>query len=379
MVVKKAHKYYFKSVEGKTYIDTTMGSGAQIIGHNNPLIRKVKSQISKGTIYTIPNHHTEDVNKLLFKINPTLYSNYIFCNSGTEANMRAIRLARAYTGKSLIGRFHGGWHGGLDGFLNEHPDYKGVPNATNKLFKVLPYNDDRCFNSITSEMAAIIIEPVQGSNPRSDIKEFLQKLEIHCRKIGVLIILDEVMTGFRLGKKGGSGIFNITPDIVTYGKVLGGGFPIGAVGGREDILNTPNVFFGGTFSANPLSMYSTKLILENIIKEKYIKYDFLFEIGEIFRNSLNTYFISNDIKIRAMGCGPINRLIFTDKPVKNRKERDKLESTYQNVFYKELLKNGVFVNGNRIFHLSMCHNKKVIDNIVNSIIKVIDNSYEKFH
>ena len=172
MEIKTANGCYITDSEGNKYIDTTMGSGAQLIGHGNILSRKIAKQVEKGTIYTIPNSYTNEVNGYLKKhINPDLHDQYIFCSSGTEANMRAIRLARAYTGKNIIGRFHGGWHGGLDGFLNEHPDNKGVPVVTDELFKVLPYNDDECFKHITSDMAAVIVEPVQGSNPRSDVKE----------------------------------------------------------------------------------------------------------------------------------------------------------------------------------------------------------------
>ena len=116
MVIKKAYGCYIEDQEGSKFIDTSMGSGSQIIGHNNPLIRKISKQIKNGTIYTIPNLHTEAVNFYLKKyINPNLCSEYIFCNTGTEANMRAIRLARAYTGKDKIGRFHGGWHGVIVG------------------------------------------------------------------------------------------------------------------------------------------------------------------------------------------------------------------------------------------------------------------------
>ena len=194
MVIKKATKCYIEDINGFKMIDTTMGSGAQIIGHNNPLIKEISKQIKRGTIYTIPNAHTDKVNHYLKTyINPNFHNEYIFCNSGTEANMRAIRLARAYTGKDRIGRFHGGWHGGLDGFLEEHPDRRGIPKDVNNLFKVLPYNDDKCFEEITSDLAAVIIEPVQGSNPRDDIKPFLEKLRKRCDETGVLLIFDEIV------------------------------------------------------------------------------------------------------------------------------------------------------------------------------------------
>ena len=369
MVVKKAYTCYIENDKGVRLIDTTMGSGVQIVGHNNPLIKKIGEQIKRGTIYTIPNCHTDTVNGYLKEyINPDLDEQYIFCNSGTEANIRAIRLARAYTGKNLVGRFHGGWHGGLDGFLEEHPNSKGIPPETNSLFRVLPYNDDACFEKITSDMAALIIEPVQGSNPRSDIKQFLQKLRDHCTNIGVLLIFDEVMTGFRLSAKGGAGVFDVRPDIVTYGKVLGGGFPIGTVGATTEIMKTKNVFYGGTFSANPLSMYAAKLILETIVDTRYIQYDKLNRVGKMFRDNLNKFFIAEDKKMRVVGCGPLNRIIFTDRFIRNRKDRDSFEpENAQEMFSGRLKELGVFVNGNGLYHLSMSHTPEVTTELINMI------------
>jgi len=371
MVVKKAYKCYIENDKGIKFIDTTMGSGSQIIGHNNPLIKQISKQIKKGTIYTIPNIYIEPVNYYLKKyINPNLHDNYMFCSTGTEANMRAIRLARAYTGKNLVGRFHGGWHGGLDGFLEEHPDKKGVAKCINDLMKVLPYNNDKYLEQINSDLAAVIIEPVQGSNPRNDIKPFLQKLRARCNETGTLLIFDEVMTGFRLSHKGSVGVFGVEPDIVTYGKVLGGGFPIGAVGAKSEIIKTKNVFYGGTFSANPLSMYAAKLILETIIDEKHIQYDKLNSVGKLFRDELNKFFVDEKKEMRVMGCGSINRIIFTDKFIRNRKERDELESQNQECFYNKLKKSGVFVNTNGIFHFSMSHKPVIVNSLIKKIIGI---------
>lgn len=369
MVIKKAYGCYIENQEGNKFIDTSMGSGAQIIGHNNKLIKKIAKQIKKGTIYTIPNPHTDKVNFYLKKhINPDFHEKYIFCNSGTEANMRAIRLARAYTGKEKIAHFHGGWHGGLDGLIES----KGVPIATQNLNLTLPYNNSQCFKKITSDLAAVIIEPTQGSNPRDDIAPFLKNLENKCREQGVLLILDEVMTGFRLSAQGGRGVFGINPDIITYGKVLGGGFPIGVVGGKSDIMKTSDVFYGGTFSANPLTMFAAKSILKTIIDNKYIKYSQLNNFAERFRNELNQFFITHKKSIRIIGCGAINRIIFTDKFIKNRKDRDKFEDiNLQQKFYIKLKDNGVFVNTNGIIHFSMSHTSKIIDDIIKAITKSI--------
>ena len=171
------------------------------------------------------------------------------------------------------------------------------------------------------------------------------------------------MTGFRLGINGGSGVFNVEPDIVTYGKVLGGGFPIGSVGGKEDIMKTKNVFYGGTFSANPLSMYSAKLILNTILNKKLIKYDYLNYIGKFFRDKTNSIFKEKQLPMQAIGCGPINRIIFTNKFIKNRKERDEFETCSED-FYKKLKFNGVFINTNGIIHLSMSHTVEVINKLV---------------
>ena len=366
MEIKTANECYITDTEGNVYIDTTMGSGAQIIGHNNFLIRQIGKQIKDGTIYTIPNHHTNRVDDYLKNyINPDFYERYIYCNSGTEANMRAIRLARAFTGKSLIGRFHGGWHGGLDGFLEEHPNNKGVPIEVNNLFKVLPYNDEECFQQITKDMEAVIIEPTQGSNPRTDVKDFLHKLRNRCSEVGALLIFDEVMTGFRLSANGGSGIFNVRPDIITYGKVLGGGFPIGAVGGRPDVMKTKNVFYGGTFSANPLSMNAASLILETIINKEYIQYDKLHETGKMFRDELNKFFTTENKKMRVIGCGPLSRIVFTDKFIRNRKDRDTFETENAQEIFSDKLKNlGVFVNGNGLYHFSMAHTPDVVEELI---------------
>ena len=368
MVIKKAYDCYIEDKQGNKFIDTSMGAGSQIIGHDNKLIRKISEQVKSGTIYTIPNIHTDAVNFYLKKyINPEFHDEYVFCNTGTEANMRAIRLARAYTGKNKIGRFHGGWHGGLDGFIES----SGVPSIFNELVEVLPYNDESCFEKITPDLAAIIIEPVQGSNPRSDIGLFLQKLRERCTETGVLLIFDEVMTGFRLSMRGGVDIFSVKPDLVTYGKVLGGGFPIGAVGGKKEILKTKGVFYGGTFSANPLTMYAAKLILKTIVNKKYIRYDKLNLMGELLRDKLNQVFIDKKKPMRVIGCGPTNRIVFTDKIIKNKEDREKLESQNQKNFYNQLKSNGVFINDNSIIQLSMSHTHKIINKISSAVVSTI--------
>lgn len=377
MLIKKAQGCFIEDELENKLIDTSMGSGAQIIGHGNELAVRASDQIKEGSVFSIPNPYTEEVSSLLKNhFNPGLSEKYVFCNSGTEANMRACRLARAFTRRDMIARFHGGWHGGINGFLADHPDNAGVPKLEYDLVKILPYNDEKCFDMIDENLAAVIVEPVQGSNPRSDIKEFLNELKIRCNKNGTLLILDEVMTGFRLSMRGGAEIFDIDPDIITYGKVLGGGFPIGAVGAKSHVMKTQNVFYGGTFSANPLSMFAAKMILETIIDKKLIQYDYLQESGIFLRQSLNQFFKEENISLQVMGCGPLNRIIFTDRFIRNRKERDEFEKQDQAHFYQNLKNLGVFINSNRLIHISMCHTKDVIDQIVEKI-KIASLDYNK--
>ena len=361
VTIKKAWKCYIQDINNNIYIDTTMGSGSQLIGHGNKLLKKVYKQLNNGTIYTIPNIHTNKVNDLLYQINPHFSPEYIFCNSGTEANIRAIRLARAYTGKKIIGYFNGGWHGGIDGMIPSD----GVPDSVKELFREIPYNDKNIFNHITSDLAAVIVEPVQGSNPRSDIKSFLIKLRDACNRKNVLLIFDEVLTGFRIAANGGAGLFNVIPDIITYGKVLGGGLPIGAVGGQPDILKTKNIFYGGTFSANPLTMYSAFLTLHAIKDQNIINYNYLNNIGEYFRKTANSFLEENNILKNVIGCGCVNRVIHTDKFIHNKRERDLYESSSLN-FNRNLLKQNVFINTNGILHFSMSHNKGVVDRIISA-------------
>jgi len=153
MIITRAQDAYIVDEHNHKYIDTSMGSGSQIIGHGNILSQQIAKQINHGTIYSIPNHHTKIVSRLLKDyITPKLSNSYIFCSSGTEANMRAIRLARAYTQKEKIGRFHGGWHGGIDGFIES----QGVPVSTEQNIQILPYNEDICFSMLTPELAAVL-------------------------------------------------------------------------------------------------------------------------------------------------------------------------------------------------------------------------------
>ncbi len=390
--VAKAYKCFIEDFQGNVYIDTALGAGTHLLGHAHPLIvREIKRQSREGTLYIMPNPHTYAVGKLLSYAIPH-FSRFVFCNSGTEATMRAVRIARAFTGRKKIAMFSGGWHGGNDMLLFED-DYKSDENRPRPVFKsaglpqelmnmilMLPYNSNRAFDLIEAhrkELAMVIIEPSQGSNPRDDIGAFLRKLRKITSKYGILLCFDEIITGFRIALGGGQEYYNLEVDLATYGKTLGGGLPIGLVAGKKEIMKVvegdakgKSVFMGGTFSANPLVMGIAKTVLQYLIKNKKNTYAHLNNNGRYIKNRINDFCIENQLPVRMIGIGSMLRLIFTDKPIKSRRERDRygIDSSLQNLFYLFLLlEKGIFVNDNRIIFLSTQHKREHIEKIIKSI------------
>jgi len=305
--------------------------------------------------------------------------------------MRAARISRAYTNKNKIAVFSGAWHGGNELYMFDHnylsseyaSEHKsaGVPDDFKKNVIVLPYNDDAAFDLIKqnkNELAMVIIEPSQGSNPRDDILEFLNKLRKVTKENKILLCFDEIITGFRVAIGGCSEFYDIQPDIVTYGKTIGGGLPIGIVAGNAKVMGVIQelkedlpVFMGGTFSANPLVMNTTKTLLKYLIKNKDKIYLDLNYKGNYIKDYINQYCIKNSISLRMIGIGSMMRLVFTDYPIMSRRDRDLHESRIeiQKKFYQELLVNKrIFVNKNGIMFLSTENSSEIVDKFISSII-----------
>ena len=239
-IIDSAKGSFLKSISGEEYFDPGLGAGSQILGYSNKSITyAIKNQIEKGSIYLHNNLNIHSLTKKLSEILPPKFTSFIYCNTGSEATQRALRIARVATGRDKIAHFHGGWHGMNEWTMNNDGERfgkfftskdDGIPKILKKNSILLPYNDDKAFEIIkanANDLACIIVEPVQGSNPRSDITEFLKRIQKTCNKFGILFILDEIITGFRLGIGGASKLWNLFPDIITYGKIIGGGLPIG--------------------------------------------------------------------------------------------------------------------------------------------------------
>ena len=388
--------------DGTPYIDTAMAAGGAILGHSNPLINAtISSALGFGLVYGRPNIAGNNFGELLHSIFPW-FSKFAIANTGSEATMRLIRIVRNFTNRKKIGVFAGSWHGTNDFLLvdddqsapESHPKASlrssGSPEELLGLITLLPHNNEAAFDIIVEnreELAAVLCEPIQGSNPKPSDVEFVRKLRDVTKKNGVLLAFDEVITGGRLGLSGFQEKFNIFADIAAYGKIFGGGLPIGFVGGREDIMSTVidpqvrgankassgNVILGGTFSANPLVIASAIKTIELLKANNSVVYPYIDGLSELMRQEINDFCKNNNIAARMYGVGSISRLLMTDRPVRSARHRDELEPSIdvQAAFYKDVLELGIHVGNNRLMFISTEHERQDITNIVSVFTTVL--------
>ncbi|SDB89621.1 glutamate-1-semialdehyde 2,1-aminomutase [Acinetobacter boissieri] len=270
--IEKAQGAYLWDVDGKRYIDYIGSWGPMILGHAHPdIVQAVQDAAQDGLSFGAPTVHETTLADLICEIMPSIEM-VRMTNSGTEATMSAIRLARGYTGRDKILKFEGCYHGHSDSLLVKagsglltlgEPTSKGVPTDFAKHTLTVPYNDiaalDACFEKYGHEIAGVIVEPVAGNmNLVKPIKGFLERIREVCDQYGSVFIIDEVMTGFRVALGGAQAHYNVTPDLTTLGKIIGAGLPVGAFGGKREIMSCiaplGGVYQAGTLSGNPLAM-----------------------------------------------------------------------------------------------------------------------------
>ena len=323
---------YMTDVDGITYLDFIGSWGPMILGHNHPLIRKsVEEACQKGLSYGAATEKEVEMARLICEVVPSIEM-VRMVNSGAEAVMSAVRVARGYTGRNKIVKFMGCYHGHSDAMLVKAgsgvmtsgiPDSAGVPSGCTQDTLSANYNDlesaETLFTQFGKEIAAVIVEPV-GANmgvvpPK---KEFLEGLRKLCTKHGALLIFDEVITGFRLGIDGAQGYYGVQPDLTTFGKIIGAGMPVGAYGGKKEIMRcvspVGNVYQAGTLSGNPVAMAAgiTQLTIlrdhPEIYKELNEKGDWFFkEMEKAVRDSKKQWQVNH---VGSLGC-----IFFTDQPV----------------------------------------------------------------
>lgn len=284
LFIQRGEGPWLIDADGNRYIDYVLSWGPLILGHAHPaVVEALREAVGRGTSYGAPTALETELAKAIIAVMPGIEM-VRFVNSGTEATMSALRLARAYTGRNKIVKFDGCYHGHADALLVQAgsgvatlglPDSPGVPQGATADTIVLPYNDvdavRACFASVGEQIAAVIVEPVAGNMgvvlPKPG---FLEGLREETRRYGALLIFDEVMTGFRVALGGGQGLYGVDPDLTTLGKVIGGGLPVGAYAGKrvimEHVAPAGRMYQAGTLAGNPLAMTAGLVTLREISK-----------------------------------------------------------------------------------------------------------------
>jgi len=367
-------------VDGNEYIDFWMGHHALIFGHSPPKVMKeVRQQLENGTHFGTSHELEIALAEQAVKMVPSAQM-VRFTNSGTEANMYATRLARTYTRREKIAKFEGGWHGGYDALQKavkppfDVPESGGLTQATLKDTVILPFNNIEGVKKvlIKEKLAGIVLEPVLGAAGCIPVeKDFLKELRELCSDNGALLIFDEVITGFRLAPGGAQQFFDVKPDITVLGKILGGGFPIGAVAGPREIMKhmdallyeAPKLsFHGGTFCANPVTMtagLATLKLLEdgNLISQ-------LNRAGDNLRRELQDVFERKGQDVQVTGVSSLWHTHFTKENVRDvnvaaRADRERLLR-----YHMYLIENGVFFLPTKTGSLSTAHTKANIEKLL---------------
>jgi len=374
----KGSKLY--DVDGNEYVDFWMGHAALILGHCPPAVMdNVRRQIEIGTHFGTSHELEIKLAEQVAKMVPSAEM-IRFTNSGTEANMYATRLARAYTGRSKIAKFEGGWHGGYDAlhvavrYPYDVPESAGLTAGALKDTVVLPFNnlegvEEKLKNE---EIASVIIEPVLGAGGGVSAEtEFLRGFREFCDEEGILLIFDEVITGFRLAAGGAQQYYGVTPDITVFGKILGGGFPIGAFCGNREIMKRidPHIyqrptysFHGGTFSANPISMAAGLATLKSLEDGQLIAK--LNKSGEEIRRQIKEIFEANRVDVQVTGAGSIFGTHFTGKKVYDACAASEADRNKLVEYHLNLIANGVFFLPTHIGALSTVHSRADIEKLL---------------
>jgi glutamate-1-semialdehyde 2,1-aminomutase len=376
--VAKAKGSKLYDVDGNEYIDFWLGHTALILGHSPPqIVKAVEKQLENGTHYGVSHELEIALAEQVTKMVPSAEM-LRFTNSGTEANMYATRLARAYTGRRKIAKFEGGWHGGYDALHVavkppfDVPESAGLTPGAVQDTIVLPFNDlEGVKKRLKGEIAGIIIEPVLGvgGGPTAE-KEFLKGLRELCDEKGILLIFDEVITGFRLAPGGAQQYFGVKPDVTTLGKILGGGFPIGAFCGRREVMERVNMlryqrpqlsFHGGTFVANPITMAAGLATLKILEDGQLINK--MNKLGDKIREELREIFGVNGVDVQATGVGSMFNTLFTKEAVKDANVTFRSNRKKHADYHSNLIANGVFFLPTHNGVLSTAHSNADIEKL----------------
>jgi glutamate-1-semialdehyde 2,1-aminomutase len=387
--VNKASGCRVTDVDGNEYIDYVGTWGPAILGHAHPkIIAAVKAAADHGTSFGIPNPSEVTMAQHICQLVPSVQK-VRMTNSGTEACMSAIRLARGFTKRDKIIKFDGCYHGHADSLLVKagsgaltfgNPDSAGVPADFAKHTLVLPYNETEplktAFAANKDQIACIIVEPVAGNAglflPKPGWLEFLREIT---KANGALLIFDEVMTGFRLAPGGAQQRFGITPDLSTFGKIIGGGLPVGAFGGRADIMDylapLGPVYQAGTLSGNPLAMAAGLANLDELTSDNH--YERLETLGAKLEAGLCDAAKSAGVPVVFNRCGSMFCGYFTSEPVWNLADAMKSDRERFKKFFHGMLEAGVYLAPSQFEagFISIAHNEADLETTVSAAAAVL--------
>jgi glutamate-1-semialdehyde 2,1-aminomutase len=387
--VRAAHGAMLVTAEGRELIDFVCTWGPAIHGHNHPRIRAAIAQaLENGTSFGTPNPYEVRMAELIHDFVPSI-DKVRMCNSGTEATMSALRLARGFTRRDKIIKFSGCYHGHSDSVLikagsgaltHGHPDSAGIPEAFARETVVIPFNDtgaiDSAFAANPGAVAAVIVEPYPANvGLILPAPGFLAHLRMSCTKNGALLVFDEVMTGFRLAKGGVQEIEGIVPDLTALGKIIGGGLPVGAFGGRGDIMDQiaplGPVYQAGTLSGNPLAMAAGIAALEMLDEGR--PYERLAALGRQVRDALAGACRAKGLPAQVPQSGSMFCLFFAEAPVRDFPGALGADAALFARFFRGCLEAGVYLppSAYETAFLSTAHEGAAVDRACEVMVSVI--------
>lgn len=383
LFVKEAKGAYITDIDDNKFIDFCMSWGVFILGHGNDDVNNAaKAAIERGSSYGIPTLAETELAKRVRNAFPSM-ERLRFVNSGTEATMSAIRVARGFTGRDILVKFEGNYHGHADhllvaagsGVANiSNASSAGVPQGFVNYTVVLPYNDEEALRKYFKEngdkVAAVILEPVAcNMGVVVPDESFLHAVREVTEKSGSILIFDEVITGFRLSFGGAQQRFGIKPDMTTVGKIVGGGFPAAAFGGREDIMKVlaPEgpVYQAGTLSGNPVAMAAGIATLDTLSKDGF--YTELEERSNNFISKLEKIIAGKGIQLNR--CGSMFTMFFNSSPVRNFQDTKKSDQERFAKYFRNMLSRGIYVSPSQFEgnFISVCHTPEILDYVLKSI------------
>jgi glutamate-1-semialdehyde 2,1-aminomutase len=391
LFIQKGDGSHIWDADGNEFIDYCCSWGPLILGHNNTKVReKVIEVMQNGMSFGAPTALENELAELILKNNKFI-EKLRFVSSGTEAVMSAIRLARGYTKRDKILKFEGCYHGHTDALLVKagsglvtfgETSSAGVPKAFVDETIVVSLNDKEAltlaFNEFKDQIAAIIIEPIPANNGLLlQEKEYLQFLRDICTQNGTLLIFDEVISGFRVGFEGAAGYYQIKPDIITYGKIIGGGLPVGCYGASAEIMGNVSpdggVYQAGTLSGNPVAMAAGIAQLTELLRMGF--YRDLNNKREEFTEAIQRFATARNYKFKVFGIGSIFWFAFTDKEyIRKAEDIDAASMEKFKKFHRELINRGIYLgpSGYEVGFISSAHTKIDLEKTKRAIFDSLD-------